>query len=249
MRSPRKLDEEKDVTGPLKRLSKEFKLFCENERHRAGQITWYFDSSLSLKIPTAEAAHIADPNATWHKICLTRFPVRANDAHLIAHEITHAVLAEEKNTLNVYESSILYTQFKAYMCSMLEDPLVESILYNEYHFNVLDDYIRWIDIMQSACEDQLEPHDRLTQIANAFHLANQMMRWKLIKDREALKTWAEFLKDYGSTHPNIYSFAMDFFAIMQKGIDTLDQRRSAFIEISKSYKIDGHLSLENKFCT
>lgn len=62
MRPPLRLDEELDVIGPLKSLSNKFKLFYENERDRAGQIKWYYDRSLSIKIPSAEAAHIDDPS-------------------------------------------------------------------------------------------------------------------------------------------------------------------------------------------
>lgn len=250
MRPPLRLDEELDVIGPLKSLSNKFKLFYENERGKAGQIKWYYDRSLSIKIPSAEAAHVDDPSRNLHTICLTKFPVSVKDAHLIAHEIMHAVIAEEGNNLKIVEQSILYSQFKAYISSMLEDPIVESVLYKKYKFNVLNDYLRWIEIMQSACKEWKEPRDILLQMSNACHLANQMMRWDLIEEQDALITWSEFLKDYNITHPNIYSFAFGFFKIMHKnGLDTLDQRRSAFSEISENYNLNRYLILENNLAS
>lgn len=250
MRSPKKLDEERDITGPLKRLSNDFKLFCETERHRAGQIEWYYYPTLQVIIPSAEAAHVHDPYKNLHSICLTRFPIRKNDDHLIAHEIMHAVIAEEGNNLKIFEKNALYRQFKAYMSSMLEDPFVEFILYKKYKFDIVNSCLYWIESMRS---DWTEPKDKLTQMSNACNLANQMMRWKLIEENGALNeedsigTWSNFLKDYCTTYSNVYSFANGFFEIMDTcGLDTLDQRRSSFLKISKKYGLDIYLNLDNQ---
>jgi hypothetical protein len=158
----------------------------------------------------------------------------------------HVIFSEEENTLLIYERDKQYTSLKAFMASMLEDPIVELLLYEKYHFDVLKDYIHWIEVIRRECEGQVEINDYLNQIGNGFNLANQMIRWKSIKDRNALQKWSDFLSWYSLNSPKTFFNAVGFSTIIQRiGLGTLEKRKSIFIEIVKNYRLEDILSLED----
>jgi hypothetical protein len=243
-----KLDES-DVVDDLKQSSKEFKNFYEKERYRAGDIEWVFNPNLGEQFVAAQAAHFHHINERCHEICLSKSSICPDDAHLIAHEIVHAILAEENHGLITYRSDDMYKQLDAYLCTMIEDPVVESFLQEEYRFNLSSDYLQKLPIAKRAWDHRVEPIDGLSRIMSASLLANEMMEWRLIKDPDALRIWSDFLSWYSDGRPNIFLIGVRFVAITQKfGLETIKQRKTVFSEIEKEYQLGDILSLENKFC-
>jgi hypothetical protein len=120
MQSPVKV-EESDVVDNLLEASTEFKCFYDTERPKAGNIEWYFDPHISSRFVSAEAAHISDLINNCQKICLKRLPVPVDDAHLVAHEILHAVFKDEKNQLIICECGAAYKslQINIVRCSKI----------------------------------------------------------------------------------------------------------------------------------
>jgi hypothetical protein len=241
--------DESEVIENLLRSSDEFREFYNMERPRAGQIKWCYAPNLQERL-AANAAHVADINGKHKKICLTRFPVHIDDAHIVAHEIVHAIFSEEKNTLIVYERKNPILPLSPYLNSMLEDPIVESLLHGKYNFSLSKDYLHVISIIKGHHENIGQPLDRFSLVAYAFNLGNQIMCWKLIEDQEMLKTWNDFLIWYGHPRrcPDVVLIGKDLAAIMENvGLTTIDKRRTVLLEVIKKYKLENYLSLENKF--
>jgi hypothetical protein len=246
MPSPSKIDE-LDVVDILLRSSDAFREFYVKERCRAGHIDWTFDPELSEKIKAAKAATMTRPNSNQHEICLSEFPVQQDDARLIAHEMMHAIFEEEKNTVIIYGCN---TQLKAHLASMVEDPLVEAYLYEKYNFDQAKDYLRNLEISKRKWMFVDEPVDTLYRIANAFIFTNQAIRWKMIKDRNALRIWNSYLDWLSNYCSHIFSIHLDLIAIVEKsGLDMLEQRKAIVLEIIEKYQLGAFISLENKFCT
>lgn len=246
MQSPSKIDES-DVVDILLRSSDAFREFYVKERCRAGHINWTFDLELSEKIKAAKAAIMTCPNSNQHEICLSEFPVQQDDARLIAHEMLHAIFEEEKNTFVIYGHN---TQLRAHLASMVEDPLVEAYLYEKYNFDQAKDYLRDLAISKRMWMFVDEPTDPLDRIANAFILTNQAIRWKLIKNRNALHIWNGYLDWLSNYCPHIFSIHLELIAIVKnRGLDTLEQRKTIVLEIIEKYQLGAFIGLENKFCT
>jgi hypothetical protein len=240
--------DESEVVDNLRQSSDEFNKFYDKERPRAGRIKWCFVPDLS-KRHVAAAAHAFDQNGKCHKICLTSFPVKVDDAHVVAHEMAHAVFAEENNELIIYERKNPTPPLSPILGSMLEDPLVESILYKIYNFDLSKDLLRWKSIIEEKYENFGQP-DNLYQLAEAFNLANKMMCWKLIEDQEITRKLDKFLIWYSHPKrcPDVVSKGIELVAIMDSfGLDTLTQRETIFLEIRKKYRLEKILSLKNIF--
>lgn len=249
MQPPSKIDE-LDVVDILLRSSDAFREFYVKERCRAGHIDWTFDPELSKKIKAAKAAKMTYPNSNQHEICLSEFPVQQDDARLIAHEMLHAIFEEEKNTFMIYERDTqpIILALKAHLSTMVEDPLVEAYLYEKYNFDQVKDYLRDLEISKRKWMFVDEPIDTLYRIANAFIFTNQAIRWKMIKDRNALHIWNSYLGWLSNYCPHIFSIHLDLIAIVEKlGLDTLEQRKAIVLEIIEKYQLGAFISLENKF--
>ncbi len=233
--------EEADVVDILRNSSKEFMEFYENERlRRVGRIHWCIDPDRNERIG-AEAS--AESSLGDHKIFLTRFPVILDDSHLIAHEIMHEILSEENKSLKING----IRPFKEYLGTMLEDPIIDLFLQEVYHFNFVDKCCERLESTKLAWRNCEEPKDRLSRIASAVLLAWEMLPWRSIKDRDAIRNWSDFLLWYSDGRPNIFLIGIQLIAIVQKiGLETLDQRKEVFSEIVKNYQLEDFIKLENK---
>ena len=230
---------ESDIVDNLRRSSKEFKAFYNNERPRAGRIEWFFNPHLGEEIVAADAAHYYHIQEQYHEIHLTRVPVHVDDARLVAHEIVHAILAEEKHNFTVFSHNERYADLSTYLATLFEDPVVDSFLQERYHFDLTIDCVRRLPIIKLAWKDKSEPINRVARLETALLLANQMMKWRLIKSRDALQKWSDFLFWFSDICPNIFLIAVGFIATMQKfGLETLDKRKAAFEEIVKNYQLE-----------
>lgn len=237
--------DESDVVEELLQSSEVFKHFYKNERSRAGLIQWCFSPDVCEKYAGVAACVIYDNHK---KIYLTRFPVNIDDAHLIAHEITHAIFFEENNTLIIDPNN---DSFSAHLGSMLEDPIVELFLHETYHFDLSKDCSQWMSNIRARHENTREHPVPLAQLAGAFDLANQRICWNLIEDRKVLSECNDFLCWYKKMCPKTYSFSQELVAIIEEiGLEALDQRKAVFSRVITTYKkymLGRKLSLGNKF--
>jgi hypothetical protein len=241
--------EESKVVENLLQSSVEFRKFYDNARPKAGKIKWCYYPNLHEQY-AADAAHVTDINGEHQKICLARFPVYVEDAHIVAHEIMHAICSEENNTLIIYEHPNPNPALSPYIASMLDDPNIESLLYKIYKFDLLSDLLAWISSIKNAHEKWRQDDNPHWQLASAFNLANKMMCWKLIKDPKKLRIWDEFLIWYShpTKCPDVVSKSKDLAAIMERtGLRTLDQRASVFSYVVEKYQLNRYISLKNKF--
>jgi len=230
--------EESDVRECLLQLSNESRDFYNNERHRAGRIEWFFNPHLKEQFVSAEAAHIYHIKEKYHEINLLRFPIPLDDARLVAHEIVHAILTEENHSLLVVPCDERYTSLSTNLGTLLEDPVVDSFLQERYHFDLTSDCVRRLSIIKQAWKNQSEPRG-VPLLEVALLLANQMMKWRLIKNVDALSMWSDFLFWFGDEYPNILLIAVGFIASMQKvGLETLDKRKATYEEIVKNYQLE-----------
>ncbi len=231
--------EEPDVVDILLRSSKEFKEFYNNERYRVERIEWFFNPNLMKQFVAADAAHFYHIKEKYHEIHLPRFPVYFDDAFLVAHEIAHAILAEENHSLPVFPRDERYKSLSTYFATMLEDPVVDSFLQERYHLDLTNDCVQKLPIIKLAWDNMAEPVDRPSRIEIALLLANQMMKWRLIKNADALRKWSDFLFWFSDGRPNIFLIAVGFIAIIEKiGLETLDKRKAVFEEIVRNYQLE-----------
>jgi len=247
MSQPGEVDEKEVVENLL--LSTEFRGFYDKERPRAGHIKWCYNPNLRKQY-AADAMHIADPDMKCKKIILTRFPVNIEDAHIVAHEIVHAIFSEEKNTVIIYERPKPNPSLRPYLGSMLEDPLVDTLLCKKYNFDLSRDYLRGILILEDEFKNWREPENPLNRLGNAFNLANQMVCWRLIEDPKMRRRWDNFLVWYSDPNrcPSTSQFARELVAIMDHHkLETLDQRRMVCSEVIEKYHLEKNLDLKNKF--
>jgi hypothetical protein len=230
---------ESDIVDNLRQSSKGFREFYVNERDRAGRIEWHFNPHLSEEIIAADAAHYYHIMEKYHEIHLRRFPVLVDDARLVAHEITHAILAEENHSLLIQPCDERNRALSTYLDTMFEDPVVDSFLLERYQLDLTRDCLRRLPIIRRAWETQPEPLDRLPRLETGLLLASQMMKWRLITDSDALQRWSEYLVWFSDKCPNIFLIAVGFVATIKKfGLGSLDTRKEAFNEIVKNYQLE-----------
>jgi len=212
----------------------EFKEFYEHERGRAGQIVWRIDSNLEFKIPGAHAASRTHPDTGIHEICLTKYPVDSTDAFVVAHEIMHSIFKEENTSLLIRNRGSRFANVNNYLSTMLEDYSVDLFLHKNYHFDLSKEYVRRLfNIKPESC---IEPIDSLERLESAIFLTTSMIKWRLIDDSTAERKWNKFLNDYKRVCPKVFSMSCCLEGLAKK-LETLEERRDAFINIVKNCQI------------
>ena len=222
------------VVGVLLRSYSEFEHFYNEERLKKVGVLWWF------KDPTLGESIEALSNIQSSAIYFKKFPTSREDAHVIAHEISHIIRAEENNLLQIKYSHPNYERLALALGSMLEDPIIDLSLKKTYNFDVSIQYKRAIEFVKSKDEQfGIEPTERIEQVRIAFILANEMLRWDSISDPDSLKIWLEYNNWYLSKYPNIYKLSSDIFAFVRSiGLDTIEKHKSIVTELVKQYKLN-----------
>jgi hypothetical protein len=228
---------------------KEFKEFYENERNDDWVIEWRVDSYLPFKLLGAEAATITDTTKKIHKVCLPKYPVDLIDSIIVGHEIMHIKFYEDGSHLFLYRLNKRCNDLLNFFGTFLEDYAADSFLHNTYHFDLTKDYVRHLSIAKNLTGKCIEPPKGLWRLENATYLANDIIKWTLIEEPNALLEWTKFLENYNEGCPETYAMSQTMAKIAQRtnGLDTIDKRRATFSEIDEKYNLREFINMENKF--
>jgi hypothetical protein len=222
--------DENVVLGPILRESKEFDLFYKKERRKLGLIWWFRDFNELGDV-------IAYANVLDHKIYYRKSPTSSEDAHIIAHEITHLVRYQENGDLEIkYPPIVFGLVFK--LLSMLEDPIVDLILQKDYGFDLRISYLSAIDYCRKNVKE--ETTDDLNLLINGIDLANYMLRWSLIEDKNARDDWRKYLEWYKELRPISYKIAEEIVHIVwihggAHGAETIEKQKKVVAAIINLY--------------
>jgi hypothetical protein len=124
-----KVDED-IVLGPILRKSEEFRQFHREERQKkVGWIQWIRD----FDIPDGIEAYATTFEFSIH---CRKSSMSPEDAYTMAHEIMHLIRYQENGLLEIGYAQPEYEFLAVYLASMLEDPIVDSILQEKYNFDL-----------------------------------------------------------------------------------------------------------------
>lgn len=222
------------VLGQVLRAFTEFDIFYQTERlNKLGVIFWYYNPGLS-KGKEAEA------DTSECAVHFKKYPESIIDAHVMAHEIMHLVRFEETNILQVRFNDLRYYNLAIALQSMLEDPIVDAILQKQYAFNLCHLYFKAINFTQKHSEN--EPNNSIMRIQEGFVLANSILRWDLIKDKESTEKWADFLAWFAFKYPNVYRIGFNMASIAKDtGIDTIEEQKRTASKLIDEYALNNIL--------
>jgi hypothetical protein len=229
--------DEQVVLGPILRAFTEFDIFYQNERlNKLGVIFWYYDPGLS-KGKEAEA------DTFECAVHFKKYPESIIDAHVMAHEIMHLVRYEETNLIQVRLNDLRYYNLAIALQSMLEDPIVDAILQKKYSFNLCHLYLKAINFTQKHSEN--EPNNSIIRIQEGLVLANSILRWDLIKDKESTRKWVDFMAWFTLKYPNVYRIGSNMASIAKDtGLDTIYEQRKTASKLISEYSLNNILFIK-----
>jgi len=223
------------ILGPLKRDFKEFAQFCEKEYKKVSPIPFIEDSELSEDL-------CAYYHKGQNKIYYKKISGSKMDAHLIAHEIMHAVRAKENNLLTIRYFRREHERLAMAINSLLEDQTVDSILQRKYGFDLLPLYIWSIEFTETHVNNiSLSP---LGQVYSGIRFANTMLRWDLIKDKDASKRWKEHLTWSRTQSLDVHKIAKDVAGIVRSlKLEPITQHKKIVATLINRYELQNVLSV------
>jgi hypothetical protein len=234
------MQDEKDILGHILEKSTEFKIFYDKERPKAGSITWIEESVM----PAEDIIAYAD--VLKGEIHYKNHSSPTDNAHTFAHEIMHLVRGKENGILMI-KSLPSFFVFAAKLSSMLEDPLVDSFLQKSYNFDLRVPYRHAIDYCRKNVKT--ETTDDLSRLLNGIDLANYMLRWSLINDKNASDDWAEYLIWYEKQRPYSYKIANQIVRVVwihggAHGADTIEKQEKVVAAMINLYpQLQGIISI------
>jgi hypothetical protein len=238
--------DEIDAISDLRRSSKEFKKFYDKERvERLGDISWRLDPDFEVELRMRSHTRLIG-GLKYHIIYMEKTPLLLIDACVTAHEIMHLIRNEECASL-VILSKNKYPDAKLAMVlqSMFEDPIIDSILQNEYEFDVIAEYRTDLESDRVNLEmNHKEPDDEIEKLILAFQLSYFTLKWNMIVDKDALRDWSTFQGEIGKRYPNISEMSENIVSIVQKtGVETTEKTKIASQEIIISCGLERILSV------
>jgi len=79
-----------------------------------------------------------------------------------------------------------------------------------------------------------------------FTHASCILRWRLIEDRSALKSWRKYFRRLEDGRPNAYKIGLDTVAIIDEvGLDTIEQQKIIVNKLIDKYKLREILSIDD----
>ncbi len=141
--------DENVVLGPILRTSPEFANFYEKKRKiNLGLIWWFRDFDLLDGI-------IACAEVFEDAIYYGKSPTSLEDAQTMAHEIMHLVRYQKSGFLEIRHIPLAF-ELAPKLSSMLEDPIVDSILQKEYNFDLKIPYKYAIDYCRKNVKKEIQ---------------------------------------------------------------------------------------------
>ncbi len=183
-------------------------------------------------------------------IVLRQLPVTFDDAYLVAHEMGHVIKYFDKQYIEFKRAQTPIAPFYVEeeiteMCgqlgSMFEDPLIDSFLQDEYHFNPVHFYtsVKIPDSFKSLDlygDSPLEWHI----FKKALFYATFSLEWDAITDVNALREWDKLRDRYKICRPMTTKIGEELY-IMSKdnGYDNVEKQRRLCRKIFDKYRLDG----------
>ena len=244
MQQPLHNQSESKILYNLLQSHEKFKTFYDYERTRVGKIKWDVDPT-TLKSLSAKAAHTYDKNINCHKIIISNIPSSSDDdAYSIAHELMHAILSNENMSLRILERNVLNAgTLKPYISSMLEDPVVDSVL-QKYDFDLLSVYSQKIKSIKLYWNGRGESSHEILLLISAAQIACMEMQIERLNDKNLMENWYAFLLDLKKNNQKLYSMSQGFISIMHDRIDKLENKREVFMTLSETYGIKKYLYID-----
>lgn len=230
--------DETDVVLNLKRSSLEFNHFYHEERmNKLGEILWRIDPEIG---PVSKMRSITAPDDFGILdtiIYMNDASISIEDLFIVAHEIMHCVLTKEGRSVVIFAKTIGNRNLASCLQTMLEDPVVDSILQNKYKLDALSRYKNDLDLIKNVkCVE--EPKDRLVRLNMAFNITNNILKWETISDPGTLNDWRAFLGRYRVCNPNVSKISDDIISIIREtGLGNAEKSRSAFQKIIEKYNL------------
>jgi len=198
--------DESVLADVLCELSPEFERFYREERQRYDfpiYFEWKPDLDEGNRALTRE---IRIKTEKIYKICFRNYP-RNDDALIFAHEIEHAIRAYNELSLKIESKDEDLSYLAKDLMSMLEDSIVDSILYKNYNFNLLPSYEKGLKRARMQLSNINLPRELSSDFVSAIYLCNQKLRWNLIPNQHLNEEWAEYLDCCKTRLPNTWTMS------------------------------------------
>lgn len=245
--------DENDIVRILKRSSREFDLFYHEERmEKLGEILWRIDPEIG-PANKMRSITVNDVYGISYPIIYMNDPnISIEDVFIVAHEIMHCVLTQEGKSLAIYGNICKFAnaeqgvKFASGFQTMLEDSVVDSILQNKYNFDALGQYLKDLDLNKKEQWSE-EPKEEAARIYMAFILANNIMKWNIINNRDSSNEWFAFLELYRSHYPHVSIISDQLLSIVDEvgGLESIGQKKSVFFKISEKYNLEDILTINS----
>lgn len=223
------------ILAPLKVEFKEFALFCEKEYRKVSPIPF-------IELPESEGGLCAFYHAGEHKIYYKNISGTEMNIHLLAHEIMHAVRVKENNLLSIKYFRPEYEPVAMSLNSLLEDKTVDSILQTQYGFDLRPLYIWSIEFVEAHAINK--SISSLGKIWTGIKLANDMLRWDLITDREAANRWKKHLVWCREQSSDAYKTSCEITGIVRKlKLEPIAQHKKIIDMLINKYNLQNVISV------
>ena len=243
--------DENDIVRILKRSSREFDLFYHEERmEKLGMILWRVDPEID-PVNKMRSITVKDEFGISYPIIYMIDPdIPIEDVFIVAHEIMHCVLTQEGRSLTIFGKVDKFTsaengrKFVSEFQTMLEDSVVDSILQNKYNFDALRQYMKCLDLNKKETWLE-EPKEKAAQLYMAFNIINNILKWRIVKDKDTFNEWCAFLDIYRSYYPNVSIISDQILSIIDgvSGLESIEQKKAVFFKISEKYNLSEILTL------
>ena len=213
---------------------KEFNQFYRDNRSKIPyEISWYKDLD-------PEVYNEACSDLGSHEIHIKSFPESKTDAFIIAHEILHFARAHKILPLILHVTK--YSNLATSLLSLLEDPVVDSILKTQYDFNLRPLYMKGIENGKRKVGNEFA--DDIDRVSDGFIHASWILKWRLIEDKNALKSWRTYQKRLEYGRPKAYKIGFDTVAIIDDvGLGTIERQKIIANKLIDVYKLQEILSI------
>jgi len=217
------------ILAPLKERFKEFALFCEKEYIKVDPIPFREKPEL---VDGVCAYYDAGKNKIYYK----NISESKMDIHILAHEIMHAVRFKENNLLCIKYKHPGYGRLAMSLNSLLEDKTVDSILQTQYGFDLRPLYIWSIEFVEAHATNK--SISDLGKIWSGIKLANEMLNWDLIEDREAANRWKKHLIWRREQSLDVYKIGKEIAGIVRSlKLEPITQHQKIINTLIKKYNL------------
>jgi len=225
----------------------EFKSFYHNEwgtrKERGTIIDWEIDPTCSQY---AIQGFSTGNNNTY--IRFRHLPSTLNDAFLAAHEMGHIIKYLDKQYIQFDKAKTPIAQIYkeeelidmgAKLGSMLDDPLIDSFLQDNYGFDPAYFYTRVVipDVSKSLNSYGDSPYEWHI-FKEALFYSQFSLQCDAVKDVDALRECYQLKEQYRISRPKVARIGEELYSMSKEnGYDDLIKQRRLFKEIFNKYRI------------